>query len=111
VGQWHRPLPGVDARVALASHGLVRIESGTARTERAAVGLLATEGGQRGLQWLALGVGEVCIGPARGAPERWLVAARVDGVSFLQAIDPGLLARERVPLGALSDMSPRSSVF
>ncbi|MBK6576504.1 MAG: hypothetical protein IPG17_09940 [Sandaracinaceae bacterium] len=113
VGEWHRPLPGVPARVTLASHALVRIESThrAARTEVSAIGMLATQGGKRGLQWLALGVGELCIGPARGAPERWLIAARVDGASFLHAIEPSLLERERRPLGALSDIAPRSSVF
>jgi hypothetical protein len=113
VGQWHKPLPAVPARVAAATHALVRIEAsdGSARTDIGAVGLLAVEGGQRGLQWMGAGVGELCIGPARGAPERWIVAARVGGVSFLRAIDAAALERPRLPLRSTSDMRPRSSVF
>ena len=113
VGVWHRPLPGVPARVAVATHALVRLVSGdrTAQTEVGAVGLLAVEGGRRGLQWMGRGVGELWTGPVRGAPERWLVGARVNHVGFLRTIDADVLERPRLPLRATTDMHPRSSVF
>jgi len=112
-GEWVQPLAGVPARVALSAYALVRLESedNTTSVDVVAIGLLGVERGERALQWSALSIGEVCNGPPRGEPERWLVGACVGGKAFFRAIPAGLLERARTPLGDNSPAVPRSSVF
>ena len=55
-----------------------------------AIALLAAEGGQRRIQWLAEGLGAIALGPPRGSLEWWMVGAACGARSWLGGITPEL---------------------
>lgn len=96
VGQWHRPVP--EGRVCLAWAGSATLSLGGLHHRTVVAGLLAVAGGERRIQWLARGLGEVALGPARGPLRWWITGARVGEDSVLQGVSDELLALERTPL-------------
>jgi hypothetical protein len=112
VGVWHQPIEGHTARVALAAHAWVRLELRPGEAlELPAVQFLSAEGAQRGLQWSALGVGEICTGPLEGPPTRWLIGGKVGSKVLLSAVSETAFTAPRSGLPDVSAARPRSSVF
>lgn len=97
LGEWHRPLP--EGKVCLAWAGRARLHSpGRPALCCRVAALLAAEGKARQLQWLAEGIGEIAIGPPRGAFRWWLAGASSGPQQWLGGISDVLLSLPRSPL-------------
>lgn len=97
LGEWHRPLPV--GKVCLAWAGTALLRRPGVEPERCRVGaLLAAEGRERRMQWLAEGLGEIAIGPPKGAFEWWLLGASNGEQHWLGGVPDGLLVLPREPL-------------
>lgn len=108
-GQWHQPLPG--GRVCLAWAGTVLLTVGAHQQSTEAIALLAAEGGQRRIQWLAEGLGAIALGPPRGSLEWWMVGAACGARSWLGGITPELATLPRLPLPLTDGRRPSSRLL
>jgi hypothetical protein len=72
LGVSHHPVDGADARVTMVFVGRVELRVGKRHASLRAMLLRGEHGAQARDQWLAAGTGEIALGPADTAPERWL---------------------------------------
>jgi hypothetical protein len=97
VGTWHRPVPG--GRVCLAAAGSAWLSlGGGAPLVTDVIALLAAHGKERRIQWLARGLGEVCLGPPKGPPDSWMVGAQQADHAWLGGVSDADRTAPRVPL-------------
>lgn len=102
LGERHHPLGG-EAWVALAFCGVARLALGERAQEAWVLALEAAQGPHRQVQWMLAGVGELALGPAGGAPQRWLVAATGPGGALLGGVPAPLQA---LPWPELPEQGP-----
>lgn len=108
-GQWHHPVPG--GRVCLAWAGPVLLTIGAHQQATEAIALLAAEGRQRRLQWLAEGLGEIALGPPTGALQWWMTGATSSERRWLGGITPSVASMPRRPLPPTDALRPVSRLL
>jgi hypothetical protein len=111
MGRSYAPLGDGPARVTPRFSGAVILALGAIEQRGLALALEGDDGRERRIQWLFAGWGEIALGPADGAFDRWAEGGRRGALTLLRGLDEDSLGLPVEPLPAGTVAEPRERLF